>query len=215
MFELVERDYNNCKYLNSNIVRIKKLKVELLRNPLHFEYEIYKQNDEDHTETLEYKNIIIIEDFESPWLRKRIDDVYFYRKHNDSIFLNVESDFANYYINYYVKYRINEGDWVQLEYSFFSLTYCMIDPSSCLLASIVPDDVYFNCNFVHSDDSKTNFYIIGLKNIIDSYIIEFDILTETFIRKDFRIQIKNEKENLISVRRITFLVEIVKELESQ
>ena len=94
------------------------------------------------------------------------------------------------------------------------VVHCLIDSSSYLLATVIPDDVAFNCNLVRPDDSKKNCYLIGMKTIEDNYLISFEVVVMTPIKKDFLIHVKNEKGKFVSVLRVTFLVQIVTDLES-
>lgn len=41
IFHIVERDHNNCKYINQLKFQLKSLKVELLRNSFSLKYNFY------------------------------------------------------------------------------------------------------------------------------------------------------------------------------
>lgn len=221
MFELVERDNNNCKYLNRNEVVIKQLKVELMRHPLHFEYETYSVYQEcepnskivfgELKEKIEERHTIVIDDFDQPWLCKEVNGFRFSRKHSSSIFIKI-TEVSGYSLYHY---KINESEWRDPESgSKLNVVHCLIDSSSYLLATVIPDDVVFNCSLIRPDDSKKNCYLLGMKTIEDSYLVNFEVVATTPIRKDFRIHIKNEKGKLVSVLRVTFLVQIMIDLES-
>lgn len=202
MLDLVERNNNNCKYINQHCVQIKSLKVELLRNPFSFKYKV-KINEKEES------NEIIINDFEDPWLIKTFDKFQISRKSINSIFLNIKSFFTQ--DKFTIQYQINSGS-DETSQANIDMLFCVVDYIGQMIAIVAPTETISNCQIITDNYFEhQNCCLIGYKNIEDSYILNFEILTSTVYKNDFRIKILNEKKSLIRIKKMIFLVKIINE----
>ena len=209
MFDLVEKNSNNCKYLNKNIVQIKSLKTELIRDPfeLHYKYEAINKNAP--LKATSGEKTIIIKDFENKWLNRNYEDIHISRKSVNSIFLHIKSNVeSNAHGSVTFQYKINDGEWETCPFKL-DFTYCLIDNTNQFLAVLYPNEAIYNCRMIKDDDSKKDCFLISLKNIEDNNIVNFDIMTDTPLHKDFRIQVLNDQNKLVRVSKITFLIKIL------
>ena len=180
MFDLVERNSNNCKYINRNIVRLKKLRIELIRRPFIFGY--WYQSPSTPIQTI---NNINITDLDSPWLTKEFPGVSLFRKIVDSIYINLKTN-CDFFNGNEIEYAFNDDLEIFSTTTNLDIKYCLVN-SIDLTAIIKPDDAIYNCRCISIGEKPKNCLLIGLKTVEESYIVEFEILTKTLIKKDFRI----------------------------
>ena len=213
MFDLVEREDNNCKYINRHTSVLTALRAKLKRKPIEIEYSFVKVNDLLPTRGNFRKEI---RDFDGLWLSRNENGFEISRKNADSVFLQIKTHFPLNNIGNLLWYRLNGGP-ANTATENLDIQVCTVDATD-LTAIIMPDDAIFNCcciqtfgknpDYPSSTVTHRNCLLIGARFVEDNCNVNFEILAKPRIKKDFRIQILDDKGKMVEIEKMKFLVKI-------
>ena len=212
MFDLVEREENNCKYINRHTAVLTAIRAELRRNPVEIEYSILQLNESFPSRG---SNSMEETNFDEPWLSRRKSGIEFSRKSIDSVFVRIKTDIN--LLNSVLWYRLNGGP-PNTTRENLDIKVCTVDATD-LTAVLKPDDAVFNCRCIQtfgtnadypsSTVTHRNCLLVGMKAVEDNCVVNFEIIAKPSIKKDFRVQILDTKGKLVGLKRMQFLVQVL------